>query len=210
MIKTNLRRLILTSLVTLIPIVVGLCLWNRLPELIPAHWNINGEVDSYSSKAFVVFGFPALLLAIHWICAAVSSLDPGHKHYPAGMVRVVLWICPVIALTLSSLTYTNALGYSVSVGTVCSLLFGILFVIVGNLLPKCRQSYTLGIKLPWTLSNEENWNMTHRFAGKLWMGGGIAILALSMLGNFWILMGILVIMVAVPTCYSWNYARKHS
>ena len=65
MIKRNIKRLILTSIIMLIPMVVGLLLWNRLPELVPSHWGIDGQVDSWSSKAFAVFGFPGLLLEIY-------------------------------------------------------------------------------------------------------------------------------------------------
>ena len=77
MIKKNKGALILTSLVLLVPILVGLLLWDRLPEQIPSHWGINGEVDGWSSKAFAVFGFPCILLAMHWVCVLISSADPG-------------------------------------------------------------------------------------------------------------------------------------
>ena len=73
MIKKNKGTLILTSIVLLIPILIGLILWNQLPEQIPSHWDINGEVDGWSSKAFAVFFFPGFLLAIHWICVLASS-----------------------------------------------------------------------------------------------------------------------------------------
>jgi uncharacterized membrane protein len=61
----------------------------------------------------------------------------------------------------------------------------------------------LGIKLPWTLKNEENWNKTHRFSGKLWVIGGIVTMVTAFLGNFWILLGVLIVMAAVPTIYSY-------
>jgi uncharacterized membrane protein len=90
------------------------------------------------------------------------------------------------------------------------LLVGLMFIIVGNLLPKCRQSYTMGIKLPWTLANEENWNKTHRLGGKTWVIGGIITMATAFIGSFWILLGVLIVMVAVPTIYSYCLYRKQT
>ena len=210
MIKKNKAALILTSLVLLIPILIGLLLWNRLPEQIPSHWGIDGEIDGWSSKAFAVFGFPCLLLALHWICVLASSADPKAKDYHPKMFHLVLWICPVLSLVLNSLVYATALGYPLEVQILMPLLVGLMFLIVGNLLPKCRQSYTLGIKLPWTLHNEENWNKTHRFGGKLWVIGGVITMATAFLGSFWILLAVLIVMVAAPTIYSYSLYRKQN
>ena len=209
MIKQNKKLLILTSIVTLIPIMIGLLLWNRLPEQIPSHWDINGNVDQWSSKPFAVFAFPAILLALHWICAIACTTDPKHKNYSPQMITLVLWICPVLGLVLSTLMYTAALGYPLRIEIIMPLLVGLMFLIVGNLLPKCPQTYTLGIKLPWTLASEENWNKTHRFGGKVWVGGGILTMATAFLGIFWLLIGVLVVMVVAPTLYSYLYYRKY-
>jgi uncharacterized membrane protein len=126
------------------------------------------------------------------------------------MFRLVLWICPGLSLLLSTLTYSVALGCEIDVEVIMPLVMGVLFLVIGNLLPKCRQSYTMGIKLPWTLNNEENWNKTHRFGGKVWVAGGIVILATAFIGSFWILMGVLLIMVTVPTLYSYLLYRKQT
>ena len=210
MIKKNWRTLVLTSIVTLIPIVIGLLLWNRLPEQMPTHWGINGEVDAWSSKGYAVFLFPSLLLGFHWLCLFATAMDPKKEAYTQRMLVLVLWICPAISLLIGSLMYAKALGYDLRVNIIMPLLVGVMFIIVGNLLPKMRQSYTLGIKLPWTLHNEENWNKTHRFGGKVWVAGGIVILATAFLGNFWILLGMLIVMVALPTIYSYCLYRKQS
>ena len=209
MIKKNKGTLIITTLVMLIPMLVGLILWNQLPEQIPSHWGIDGEVDGWSSKAFAVFGFPCILLAMHWVCVLVSSADPGNKNYHPKMLQLVLWICPVIGLVLNALVYATALGYQLNVEIIMPLLVGLMFVIVGNLLPKCRQSYTMGIKLPWTLASEENWNKTHRLGGKVWVIGGVLTMATAFLGSFWVLLAVLIIMVAVPTIYSYRSYAKY-
>ena len=208
MIKRNKGTLILTSIVMLIPMIIGLALWNKLPDTIPSHWNIHGEVDGWSSKGFAVFFFPALLLAIHWLCVFASYADPKAKNYHPKMIGLVLWICPVLSLLLNSMVYAAALGYQPNMEIIMPLLVGLMFIIVGNLLPKCRQSYTMGIKLPWTLASEENWNKTHRFGGKVWAVGGVIIMATAFLGSFWLLIGTMVVMVAAPTLYSYSLYRK--
>jgi uncharacterized membrane protein len=210
MIKKNKVTLIIATLVMLIPMFIGLLLWDKLPEQIPSHWNIHGEVDGWSSKGFAVFFFPALLMAIHWVCVFASCTDPKAKNYHPKMIGLVLWICPVLSLILNSLVYTAALGYPINMEIIMPLLVGLMFIIVGNLLPKCRQSYTMGIKLPWTLANEENWNKTHRFGGKVWAVGGVIIMATAFLGSFWLLIATMVVMVAAPTIYSYCLYRKQT
>jgi uncharacterized membrane protein len=107
------------------------------------------------------------------------------------------------------MVYPAAMGYSVPIEVIMPLLVGVMFIVVGNLLPKCRQTYTMGIKLPWTLASEENWNATHRFGGTVWVIGGIVTLLTAFFGNFWVLMVILAVMCIVPTVYSYRYYRKH-
>ena len=210
MIKKNKSTLIITTLVMLIPMIAGLLLWEKLPDQIPSHWNINGEVDGWCSKPFAVFGFPALLTGIHWLCVFASCADPKSANYHPKMFGLVLWICPALSLLLNTMVYAAALGQEISVEIIMPLLVGLMFVIIGNLLPKCRQSYTLGIKLPWTLNNEENWNKTHRFGGKVWVLGGFVIMATALVGSFWLLMVVMVVMVLAPTVYSYCLYRKQT
>ena len=210
MIKKNKVTLIITSLIMLIPILVGLLLWEKLPEQVPYHWNINGEVDGWAGKAQAVFFMPLFMLAMHWVCVFASTADPKSKNYHPKSILLVLWICPILNLVLNTMVYGAALGYAISVELVMPLLMGALFIFIGNLLPKMRQSYTMGIKLPWTLNNEENWNKTHRLAGKLWVGGGVVILSTALLGSFWILIVVLLAMVLIPTIYSYCLYRKQT
>jgi len=210
MLKKNKFLIIITTLICLLPMVAGILLWDQLPEQIPSHWGIDGEVDAWSSKAFAVFFFPALLAGVHLICILASSLDPKSKNYTPVMIQLVLWICPVLSLILNGMVYAFALGYDLlNVPMIMCILVGIMFVIVGNYLPKCRQSYTMGIKLPWTLDDEGNWNATHRFGGWVWVICGVVILGTAFLGNFWVLLGVLLVAVLAPTIYSYLYYRKH-
>lgn len=208
MIKKNLKTLIITSIITLLPILAGLILWDKLPDQIATHFNANGAADGFSSKAFGVFGLPFFLLVLHWICTIGTNADPKQKNHSDKMLTIVLWVCPVISLICSSVIYAYAMGISVDVALVMLLLFGVMFIIVGNYLPKCKQNYTIGIKIPWTLNDEENWNYTHRVSGKIWVAGGVIILLTAVFRQVWIFAVITSLMVIIPFVLSYLFYRK--
>ena len=212
MIKENKGKLILSSLLTLLPIIVGLLLWDKLPDRIATHWGVNGEPDSWSSKTLAVFGLPAFICAIQWIGAFVTSADPKSKNMNGKAIGMIFWICPLISLFTCGFMYSNALGITLSATKIASLLLGLIFIPIGNYLPKCKQNYTIGFKIPWTLDNEENWNATHRFGGKVLVIGGFAIMLSAFLPDsyvIWVAIGMTAIMALLPIIYSYLYFRKH-
>ena len=207
MIKKNWKTLMITSLVILLPVLAGVILWNQLPEQMPTHWNTSGEVDGWSSKPFAVFGLPLILLAAQWLCMLGTLADPKKENHPQKIFQLVLWIIPVLSVVLHAFTYAVALGNEVPIEVIMPVLIGLLFAIIGNYMPKCKQNYTIGIKIPWTLNSEENWNRTHRFAGFLWTLCGIVIMLTGFFGGFWIFFGITLVMVIVPVIYSYILYR---
>ena len=208
MIKKNLRILIITSVIILLPIAAGLILWNQLPESIPSHWNIKGEIDGYSSKAFMVFGLPLMMLGFQWLCVIATNSDPKKSNHPQKVLHLVFWLIPIITVGLSIAVYVAALGQTVRMEVIAPIILGLVFVIIGNYLPKCKQNYTIGIKIPWTLNSEENWNKTHRFSGILWVIGGILIMCTSLFGGFLLFFPIVIVMALVPFVYSFILYKK--
>ena len=208
MIKKNLKVLIITSIVILLPVVAGLLLWDQLPAQLPSHWNASGEIDGWSSKPFAVFGLPLILLAAQWLCAVGTASDPKKSNHPQKVLHMVLWIVPVLSVVLHTITYLTALGVGVKMEVVMSICVGIVIVIIGNYLPKCKQNYTIGIKIPWTLNNEENWNKTHRFAGILWVICGLVIMLTGFIGSGLLFLPISLLMVLAPVIYSYLLHRK--
>ena len=211
MMKANKKTLIITSIVTILPVLIGIICWNRLPDVMATHFGFNNEANGFSSKAFAVFGLPLILLAVLWVGAFVTAHDPKRQNISPKMFSLMLWIAPVISLVAAATIYPVNLGYELDIAFFSELLLGLMFIIIGNYLPKARQNYTIGIKIPWTLANEENWNRTHRLAGYLWMLCGILMIIIS-LTRFvpaeW-LVGIFLIMVLVPCIYSfWLHAKK--
>ena len=208
MIKKNLKVLIITSVVILLPVLIGLVLWNQLPEQIPTHWNAGGEVDGWSSKAFAVFGLPLILLAAQWLCLLGTAADPKKNNHPVKVLHLVLWIIPILSVVLFAVTYAVALGKEVRMEMVMPVFEGLLLAVIGNYLPKCKQNYTIGIKIPWTLNSEENWNKTHRFAGWMWTVCGIIIMLTGFFGGVWIFFAVVLLMVLAPFIYSYVLHRK--
>ena len=208
MIKKNWKVLLITSVVILLPVLAGVILWNQLPQQMPTHWNAAGEVDGWSNKPFAVFGLPLILLAAQWLCTLGTCADPKKNNHPPKILHLVLWIIPVLSVVLHAVTYAVALGKEVRMEMVMPVLIGLLFAIIGNYLPKCKQNYTIGIKIPWTLNSEENWNRTHRFAGRLWVVCGLAIMLTGFFGGFWVFLPITLLMVIVPCAYSYVLYRK--
>lgn len=210
MIKKNLKTLILTSVITLLPIIAGLILWDKLPEQMPMHFDINGDADGYASKAFAVFFFPLLMVGMQWLCAFLTGLDPKKKNISKKTTALVLWIIPALSLLLHAIVYAYSLGKGFNTITPIILFFGFFFVITGNYLPKMSQSYTVGIKFPWTLNSEANWIYTHRISGKIWVAGGLVLIATSFLNLGWFYIAIFVIMIAAPIIASYKFHKKEN
>ena len=208
MIRKNLKTLIITSAIILLPVLAGLLLWNRLPEQIPTHWNAAGEVDGWSSKPFAIFGLPGILLAAQWLCSLGTGADPKKENHPEKVLKLVLWIIPLLSVVLGVITYATAMGQTVRVEIIMPVIIGLVFTVTGNYIPKCKQNYTIGIKIPWTLNSEENWNRTHRFAGRLWVVCGLIIILTGFLGSFWIFPAVAILMVLAPLIYSYALHRK--
>lgn len=199
--------IILTSLITIIPMLVGVVLWEQLPDTIATHFGTDNVANGWSSKPFTVFGLSGILLVAQWICAFAILNDPKKKNISNKVFGLILWIIPVISLIIYAQIYAIALGYQVDVGLFTNLIVGILFVAIGNYLPKCKQNYTVGIRLPWTLSSEENWNRTHRFASWIWILGGVVFILNAFLQLEWIL-AIIIVLVVFPAAYSFLLYRK--
>ncbi|MBQ2901726.1 MAG: SdpI family protein [Agathobacter sp.] len=206
--KKNLKTMIITSIIILAPIVAGLILWDKLPAEMATHFGENGEPNGWSSKEFAVFGMPLFLLAVHWFCAFFTGVDPKKENISNKMMTLVLWICPVVAIFGCGSTYMYALDNSINTTAMGILLVGCMFLVVGNYMPKVKQSYTLGIKLPWTLNSEENWNRTHRFAGGIWMLAGVLVLVGGFAEQFWVVFVAILLAVAIPTVYSYILFKK--
>ena len=214
MIKKYKWTLLITSIVILLPIYFGYMLWDELPDIMATHWGFDNQPNGYSSKAMVVYGIPIIMLAMQWFMLFVTELDMKKKNHSMKLIQLVLWIIPAMTVLVSVVCYAYALGIELNTGFWALFFLGLMFIVVGNYLPKCRQNWTIGIKLPWTLSDAENWNHTHRLAGPVWMAGGLMTVLCSFFSKRPVVaygsIVIILLMVLIPTVYSYLYYKKNN
>ncbi len=212
MIKKNKIKLIISSLVILLPMIFGIIVWDKLPAELATHWGIDGQVDGFSTPWIAVFALPAFLLLMHWLCLFITSKDTKNKDQSRKAFGMIFWIMPVVSLFANGIIYMSAFGRGFEMSVMLPIFLGLMFVVMGNYMPKVKQNHTLGIKIPPTLESESNWNATHRFAGKIWFTGGIAVLFLAFLPTqimFAVLFVLMIPMIAAPVVYSYNYRKNH-
>lgn len=208
---------LLTIVVTLLPILLGLLLWSKLPDQVPMHWGINGEVDGWESKARAVFFMPCFCAAMQLFLLVMTSIDPRKKAIHRKPMMVVIWLIPVLSLVMNVAIYLIALGFKVNMVEIILVLLGAFFVLLGNYMPKLKKNYTVGIKVPWALNSEENWIRTHRFGGKVYVVTGIVCIITGLLVNligenvaFVIIMVLIFAGSFLTMGYSyWLYKYKH-
>ncbi|MGG3888256.1 SdpI family protein [Metabacillus fastidiosus] len=206
--KTDMT-LITTTLICLLPIVLALVLYNKLPNQIAIHWNYAGTPDNFAPKAIAVWGLPILMAGIHIFSYLMIQNDPKKANVSSVLKQLGKWIIPVMSLILIPVTLFKAMGYNIPIQILVPVILGVIIIIFGNYFPKCKQNYTVGIKLSWTLNSKENWNKTHHMAGYLWVIGGICIVVGSFLNMNWLLIILIVaVLVGVPIMYSYSLYKK--
>ncbi len=207
MMKKYKWTLIFACIVIVIPVIAGLVLWNRLPEKIPTHFGTGNEINGWSSKPMAVFGIPGIMLAVELLLFFVTTNDPKKRNIDGKLMGMILWIVPIVSLVTCFSCYAIALGVPVDVGMLVNFCIGVLFILLGNYMHRIKQNYTVGIKLPWTLNSEENWNRTHRMASWLFVLGGLLFIINGFLQFGWMIAAVLLITL-IPGIYSYILYKK--
>lgn len=210
MFKENKLRIIISSIVTILPVFFGLAVWDKLPEKVAVHWGVDGNPDGYAGKFTAVVLLPLLVLFIYWFSLFFTLLDKKNKGQNKKVFGIIFWICPAVSLVVSGITYMQAFDVEFNIGSICMALVSVMFIVIGNYMPKCKHNFTIGIKIPTTLSSEENWNATHRFAGVVWVICGVLLLPCSFLPMPFIpFLLTLIPMILIPIIYSIIYDKNH-
>lgn len=178
-------QLILSSLVTLLPALAG--------------WRLAWEA--------------AAMLAAHWLVLLITFSDRRNRENQSRKaVRLIFWIMPAVSLLTGGVTALLQRGVqsASTLSTAMAMGFGLLFIVLGNYMPKFRQNSFMGIRVKWTLESEANWNATHRMGGKVWVAGGFACLAGAMLpvkAMGAVFPVVLVTVALAPIVYSYYYSK---
>ncbi len=212
MLKENKFKVILSSIVILLPILFGLIMWNKLPDMMTTHWGADGNANGFSPKPFAILGLPVMLLIMHLICLLFTAKDKNQKGQNKKALNIIFWIAPLISLFSNGMVYSIAFGKTFDFTLLMPALFGIMFIFIGNYLPKIKQNRTLGIKVSWALKNEENWNKTHRLGGKVWVISGLAMLFsifLPQAAMASVAACAIIAAIIIPIVYSYCIYKKH-
>lgn len=206
--------MILSSVVCLLPIILSLAVYNELPEKIAIHWDGTGSPDNYASKAFAAFGLPLLFMTINIYVNFHLRNAPKRANASTAVIAIATWFCPFLSLILTPITLFIAMGANIPISLMASALIGISLILFGNYLPKSRRNYIVGIRLPWTLDNADNWNKTNRMAGYLWIFGGVVFLIGSFLfigSPVWSILSLAIIalLIITPRLYSYSLYKRH-
>jgi len=203
---------IINSAIIVFMFLIGIVLFPALPDSIPMHWNVFGQVDNYMPKNPAVFLLPILTTVMFIAFQIFPSFDPKKDKYRLfkheweimqfGLVAFFAYLHFIILyLTLNPAVAMMPLMF---VG------LGVLFILMGNYMSKIRQNYFIGMKLPWTLASEDNWNKTHRFASWCFVGAGILTLAEAYFIWFApvVIFGSIFLALALPIIYSFLLFKK--
>lgn len=211
-IKINKKLVLFTSILILLPSLVGCVFWNQLPEEIPTHFNLLGQADGYNHKMSAIFGLPTLMLLMHWLLLFTMIKDPKSSNISSKIQLLIYWIIPFVSCLSMISIYGASLGYSMMSGILAQFFMGAVMIVIGNYLPKTRRNYIIGIRLPWTLENDENWSKTHRLAGKIWVLGGLLLFLNSFvqLYVYWVFFLTLLLVVLMPGVYSYQLSKSES
>jgi len=201
---------IISTMLCLSPMILTAMLYDKLPNQMAVHWNSAGIPDNFASKEFAGFGLPAILAGLNVFTQVILNNDPKKANYPKVLRFLLKWLVPVMSLILVPVTLFISLGVEINLNLYAPIFLGLMFIILGNYLPKTKQNYTMGIKLPWTFNSEKNWNKTHRLAGYVWIIGGICIILSSWLNiySYFTSMVILITLIIIPTVYSYLLYKK--
>ena len=190
-------------------IIVAIVLYPSLPDRIPTHWGINGQINGWGQKNVAIFGILSLIIGMYALLSVIPTFDPKKHNYEKfgkfyGIIKTGLTIFFSIIFGLS---LAAAMKIDIQMDKTMTILLGILWIFMGNYMFSIKQNWFVGIRTPWTIEDEEVWNRTHRLAGKLWVGGGVLILISSFV---YPPAGFAIIMITglIPVVYSYVIYKK--
>lgn len=182
--------------------IVNLLFYKKMPETLPTHWGFNNKIDGYSSKFTTLITTPLLLIFLNIFSCFMLDNDPKNKDKNNFVITIGKATVPLVMLITFVISVFYGLGKEINVMVIISIFVGFLLILIGNYLPKTKRNYTVGIKLPWTLNSDENWNKTHRLAGYFFILGGIFFLLTPFIGNEYLIFLTFMIIVIIPAIYS--------
>lgn len=208
--KIKLSTEIPLVVLSMVPLVMTFVLWNRLPDRVPMHWNLDGKIDGYGPKLLM----PLLNIGIYALLLVVMFIDPKKENYSRFMsiytkLRIVIL---TFFLAVSSVIILVALGYPINTDRFFLVSIPLLLALTGNFLINIKPNWMIGVRTPWTLSSENVWRKTHRLTGTMWFWSGLACLVMTFFVDTYysyrVLFAVIMTTVVISIIYSFLIFRK--
>lgn len=188
----------LTTIIVIVLIVgttlAGALLWNRLPDPMASHWDVNDHVNGYMSKFWGVYMMPLVTIIMFLLFLIIPNIDPLKANIAQFRETFNLFIAFMVGfmMYIHVLTLRWNMGYTnLGIGKAILPAMGLLFFVIGSMVRKAKRNWFIGIRTPWTLSSDNVWNETHRLGGILFMVSGVIAVVGGFFGGaiaFWSIM----------------------
>lgn len=208
------HRILQPALVA-VAFISALVAWPRLPGRVPVHWNAAGEIDRYGGRFEGALLVPLMMLFLWGMLRLLPKIDPRRASYAkmAGTYELVITLTLAFTLVVHAALLGGALGYQVPIARVVPVAVGLLFMSMGNVLPRARPNWWFGVRTPWTLSNDRVWMRTHRVAGYTMFGAGILLALAGFVSApriIFTIVAVAVLVALVPVVYSYVAWRQET
>jgi uncharacterized membrane protein len=190
-------------------------MYSRLPDEMPTHWGVLGEVNGYSARVWGAWMLPIVLVALAVVMPRLPAIDPRRENYAKfrpSYDLVVNAVMTMVAVLHVGMIAAGA-GYDVPMERLTPLMAGGLFVVLGNVLPRARPNWMFGIRTPWTLTNDRVWERTHRLSGILMVMAGLALMIMAVVApsaGVPVVVGASILVAVVPIAYSYYAWRQET
>ena len=211
------RTTLIVSLVLIVAAtLVGILLWNQLPEQMASHWDVNDQVNGYMPKFWGLFLMPLVTLGMLALFLVIPEIDPLKANIAQFREAFNLFIALIIGFMIyvHGLTLAWSLGYhNFKMSTAMLPFMGLLFIAIGFMLRKAKRNFFIGIRTPWTLSSDRVWDETHRLGAILFMASGVLAVIGGFFGGmvaFWMLFVPLIGSTLFLLVYSYVLYRRET
>lgn len=204
---------IITGGILLLSLAVTLVYYPTVPDIIPTHWGPTGQIDATGPK-YMLFVFWGIALFVNILMLFAEKIEPKKGSYDKFPKVVNILRIFVTALLCGLELLTIGFAFDPEFADMTNIMYitmGIMFILLGNYMPKVKHNYTFGIKTPWTLASENVWNKTHRMCGPLWVAGGVMMMCgIFMPDNvaFITMFALIILLVIIPMVYSYMEFHK--
>jgi uncharacterized membrane protein len=204
--------------ILLVPIIYLASIYPSMPAIVPTHFDIKGRPNDYNSKKslfLIVLLVSGIGAGIYLLLKNLPSIDPKRSARLSAntFARIALAIAGFLSGINIVIIY-SALHRSININSLLYPLLALFFAYLGNMMHSIKPNYFVGIRIPWTLENEDNWRATHRLGSKVFFAGGILIAVTCLLFSLQVANIIIPIticvMILIPVIYSFWYFKKHT